>query len=165
MEILDYHHDSVILEMYSNRVGGMMLKTVVLYCSKTEYTRKYAEWIAEDLSLEAYDLNKVQDLNEAVNEADTVIFGGGLYAIGINGLKKLMAQVNFEKISSLYVFCTGLSVDSAEVQIEIYKNNLKDVENKQVKLYYYRGGFDFGKLGFLDRLLMRVLKLKINVKK
>ena len=63
------------------------------------------------------------------------------------------------------MFCTGLSLRSEEVQREIFENNLKDVEKNNIRLYYYRGGFDFQKLSLIDQLLMRMLKLKIQWKK
>ncbi|MFH5835931.1 flavodoxin domain-containing protein [Proteiniclasticum sp. C24MP] len=145
------------------------MKAAVVYSSKTGFTRKYAHWIAEDLSLEAYDLkydlNEVKNLKEVLSGIDTLIFGGGLYAIGINGLKKVMDEDQVDGIPNVFVFCTGLSLRSEEVQREIFENNLKDVEKKNVKLYYYRGGFDFRKLSFIDRLLMRLMKLKIDMKK
>ncbi|NCC80193.1 MAG: flavodoxin [Clostridia bacterium] len=141
------------------------MKAVVVYSSKTGFTKKYAEWIAEDLSLEAYDLEESDNLKEVLSGVDTLIFGGGLYAIGINGLKKLLNENQTKSISNIFVFCTGLSLRSVEVQREIFKNNLKDVEKNNVRLYYYRGGFDFQKLSLIDQLLMRMLKLKIQWKK
>lgn len=141
------------------------MKAVVVYSSKTGFTKKYAEWIAEDLSLEAYDLEESDNLKEVLISVDTLIFGGGLYAIGINGLKKLLNENQAGSISNIFVFCTGLSLRSVEVQREIFKNNLKDVEKNNVRLYYYRGGFDFQKLSLIDQLLMRMLKLKIQWKK
>ena len=121
--------------------------------------------IAEDLSLEAYDLEESDHLKEVLSGVDTLIFGGGLYAIGINGLKKLLNENQAGSIINIFVFCTGLSLRSEEVQREIFENNLKDVEKNNVRLYYYRGGFDFQKLSLMDRLLMRMLKLKIEWRK
>lgn len=141
------------------------MKAGVVYSSKTGFTKKYAEWIAEDLSLEAYDLEESDNLKEVLISVDALIFGGGLYAIGINGLKKLLNENQAGSISNIFVFCTGLSLRSVEVQREIFKNNLKDVEKNNVRLYYYRGGFDFQKLSLIDQLLMRMLKLKIQWKK
>ena len=141
------------------------MKAAVLYRSKTGFTKKYAEWIAEDLSVDAHDLDDVRNLSELLQGIDTLVFGGGLYAIGINGLKKLLADESMRDIRNVFIFCTGLSIDSDEVQREIYENNIKDIDKLNIKLYYYRGGFDFKKLKRLDQLLMRILKLKIVLKK
>ena len=141
------------------------MKAAVLYRSKTGFTKKYAEWIAEDLSVDAHDLDDVRNLSELLQGIDTLVFGGGLYAIGINGLKKLLADESMRDIRNVFIFCTGLSIDSDEVQREIYENNIKGIDRLNIKLYYYRGGFDFKKLNRLDQLLMRMLKLKIVLKK
>lgn len=141
------------------------MKAAVLYRSKTGFTRKYAEWIAEDLSIDAYNLDDVRNLSELLQGKDTLVFGGGLYAIGINGLRKLLSDESMRDIRNVFIFCTGLSLDSDDVQREIYDNNIKGVEKLNIKLYYYRGGFDFRKLNLMDRLLMRLLKLKIEMKK
>ena len=146
-------------------LGVMSLKAAVLYRSKTGFTKKYAEWIAEDLSIDAYNLDDVRNLSELLQGKDTLVFGGGLYAIGINGLKKLLADESMRDIRNVFVFCTGLSLGSDDVKREIYENNIKGVEKLNVKLYYYRGGFDFRKLNLMDKLLMRLLKLKIEMKK
>jgi len=143
----------------------MSLNAAVLYRSKTGFTKKYAEWIAEDLAVEAHDLDDIRNLSELLEGTDTLVFGGGLYAIGINGLKKLLADESIRDIRNIFVFCTGLSIDSEDVQREIYENNIKGIEKSNIKLYYYRGGFDFKKLNRVDRFLMRILKLKIELKK
>lgn len=69
------------------------MKAVVVYSSKTGFTKKYAQWIAEDLSLEAYELEESDNLKEVLSGVDTLIFGGGLYAIGINGLKNCSMKI------------------------------------------------------------------------
>ena len=141
------------------------MKAAVLYRSKTGFTKKYAEWIAEDLSVDAHNLDDVKNLHELLQGIDTLVYGGGLYAIGINGLKKLLTDESMKDIRNIFIFCTGLSIDSDDVQREIYENNVVGVEKSNVKLYYYRGGFDFKKLNRMDQLLMRMLKLKILMKK
>jgi len=143
----------------------MNLKATVLYRSKTGFTKKYAEWIAEDLSVDAHNLDDVKNLSVLLQGTDTLVFGGGLYAIGINGLKKLLADESMRDIRNIFVFCTGLSIDSEEVQREIYESNIKGVDKLNIKLYYYRGGFNFKKLSLMDQFLMRILKLKIELKK
>jgi len=58
-----------------------MRKTIVLYNSKTGYTKKYAEWIASELGAEISDQ---RDFNlQRYKEFDNIIFGGSLHAIGI----------------------------------------------------------------------------------
>lgn len=141
------------------------MKAAVIYSSKTGYTKTYAEWIANELSVEAYDLSRLKHLNEVLSGIDVLIYGGGLYAIGINGLKKTLSEDITKTMKKIVVFTTGLSHDSEEVRKEIFESNLKECPHENISLYYFRGGFDFSRLGLIDKLLMRLLRLKIRMKK
>ena len=41
------------------------MKSIVVYTSKTGFTKKYAQWIAEDLGCEAKGLNEISGENLA----------------------------------------------------------------------------------------------------
>ena len=141
------------------------MKAAVIYSSKTGYTKKYADWIAKELSVDANDLKGLSKLDEVLSDTDVLIYGGGLYAIGINGLKEILSARREHTLKKIIVFTTGLSHDSEEVRKEIFDNNLKEYAHESISLYYFRGGFDFRSLGFVDKILMRLLKLKIGMKK
>jgi len=70
------------------------MKTIVIYKSKTGFTKKYAEWIANDLLADIFDVSKVNI--DMLTTYDTIIYGGSLYAVGINGIK--LIKQNFDKI-------------------------------------------------------------------
>lgn len=55
-----------------------MQKTGVIYCSKTGFTRKYAEWLAEALGCEAVPYHQAAKTNWA--DCDTVIFASWFHA-------------------------------------------------------------------------------------
>ncbi|HCW73480.1 MAG TPA: flavodoxin [Clostridiaceae bacterium] len=141
------------------------MKAAVIYSSKTGYTKKYAKWIADELSVDAHELNGQRKLDEVLSDKEVLIYGGGLYAIGINGLKEILSAERANALKKIIVFTTGLSHDSEEVRKEIFENNLKETGVGNISLYYFRGGFDYSSLGFVDKILMRLLKLKIGMKK
>lgn len=58
------------------------MKTVVVYKSKSGFTKKYAEWLAEKLPADIFEASQITA--EAMTAYDTVIYGAGLYAGGIN---------------------------------------------------------------------------------
>ena len=55
------------------------MKILVTYKSKTGFTKKYAEWIAEELGCEAKDIKTITPKNVA--EYDLVIHGGWIFVI------------------------------------------------------------------------------------
>lgn len=139
-----------------------MRKTIILYNSKTGYTKKYAEWIAWELAAEISDQKNFN--SERYKEFDNIIFGGSLYATGISGIKKFMKSLEGMESKKIMVFATGLSIKSEEVRTEVMKANFKTPEEKLIEFFYFRGGFDFSKLPATDKFLMKMKKISIERK-
>lgn len=139
------------------------MKTIVIYKSKTGFTKKYAEWIAEELSADIFEVSKVE-IN-MVKDYDTVIYGGSLYAVGINGVKYITQNLDKIKNKRIVVFATGASPSREEVISEVRDKNFTSEEQKHIQFFYLRGGFDYGKLKPFDKVLMILLKLKMKMKK
>ena len=67
------------------------MKILVTYKSKTGFTKKYAEWIAEELGCGAKDIKTITPKNVA--EYDLVIHGGWIFGGIISGYKKIKSFV------------------------------------------------------------------------
>jgi len=139
------------------------MKTVVIYKSKTGFAKKYAEWIAKALSADIFEASQI-DIDLLTNY-DTVIYGGGLYAVGINGVKFITK--NLEKLSGkkLVVFATGATPPREDAINKVRNMNFTPEQQKTIRFFYMRGGFDNRKLKPIDKILMRLLKLKLKSKK
>ena len=59
-----------------------MTNIAVVYCSRYGSTKQYAQWLAEDLGADLYDVRRVY--KEKLETYDTIVFGGGLYYGVIN---------------------------------------------------------------------------------
>jgi len=140
-----------------------MLRTVVVYRSISGFTRKYAEWLAEDLKANLHDARNINA--EDFYRYDLIIFGGSLHAIGINGIKLL--KENFARLADkkIIVFAVGASPPREGIEDEIIKSNFSDEEQKSLKLFYLRGGFDFGKLDLSNKVLMTLFRVKMSMKR
>lgn len=139
------------------------MKTLVFYSSKTGFVKKYAEWIAEDLHADLLTFDQADC--RTIQSYDTVIYGGGLYAGGINGVGKIKRNLPKLERKKVIVFATGASPWSEKVLNEIRDKNFSPEQQKHLRFFYLRGGFDLTKLGFFDRFLMKLLKMKIMSKK
>lgn len=138
------------------------MKAVVVYKSKTGYTEKYAQKIAGELSANLYKAKEIK--GENLKEYDTIIYGGGLYAGIINGVK--IIKKNFENIKekNIIVFSTGVS-PADDKMIEQYKtSNFTKEQLENIQFYYLRGGFNYNKLGIIDKLMMNIIKSIIKSK-
>ena len=138
------------------------MKTLVVYKSKSGFTKTYAQWIAAELQ---GDLMEAAKVNGAVLAAyDRIVYGGGLYAVGINGKQLITKNLDRLKGKKIAVFATGASPSRPETVEEVQKRNFTPEQMQQLRFFYLRGGFDFSKLNFVDKLLMKMLKRKLEKK-
>lgn len=139
------------------------MKIAVIYASKTGFTRKYAQWLGEALIADCFELHKTDE--GMLNAYDILIFGGGLYAGGIYGLKSFRRMTEGRALSSMVFFATGATPSRADVVPEIRQINFSENEQKSVNLFYMRGGYSFRDLNIMDKVLMTLLKVKIRLKR
>lgn len=123
------------------------MKTIVVYQSKTGFTEQYAKWIAEALGCTAKPLKQVSQAE--LQGYEQMIFGGWIMGNMVMGLNKLRAMA-----APAAVFAVGSTPAYEEVVEKIKAQNNLD----NIPLFYLVGGFRFDKLGFAQRLLLKVLK-------
>ncbi len=134
----------------------MTKNILVAYTSKYGSTRKYAEWIAAELDA---DLLSAQNVTSHVLEQyHIIIYGGGLYAGGIAGVK-LVTQ---NPCKNLIVFTVGLA-DPAETDYsDIINKNFTPELYQNTKFFHLRGGIDYQKLGPVHKIMMAMMKATIQ---
>jgi menaquinone-dependent protoporphyrinogen IX oxidase len=139
------------------------MRTIVVYASVSGFTKRYAEWIAEDLSA---DIIPVAELKKTeLSGYDVLIYGGCLHAVGISGLKKIKRCLDGDFGGRLIVFATGASPFSERAVEEVKGKNFTDAQWSRIKFFYFRGGFDFSKLDGPNRLIMTFFKWALQKKK
>ncbi len=138
------------------------MKTLVIYKSKSGYTKNYAEWISQELGADIYEASKVNAKMMAAY--DTIIYGGGLYAVGINGVKLITKNFDRLKDKKIVVFATGASPTGEKVFEDVLNRNFSPTLQKQIRFFYLRGGFDFNKLTPLFKAVMSMMKRSLKNK-
>lgn len=138
------------------------MKALVLYRSKTGYTEKYARWLAQELGCEAKEF---RDGEGNWAEYDTVIYGGGLYAGGINGFKSFRKRMQANPGKRYFLFAVGATPGRPDEIEAIRSHNLTAQEANAISFYYLRGGFDHEKLKGADRLMMALMRKALAAKK
>jgi menaquinone-dependent protoporphyrinogen IX oxidase len=138
-------------------------KTVVVYRSKSGFTKNYAQWLAENLKCDLLEGAKVK-VNDLLSY-DTIIYGAGMYAVGINGIK--LITKNFEKLKDkkLIVFAVGATPVREETTQEVRRLNIPAEQFDKIKFFYLRGGFDYSRLSLFNKLLMTMMKIKLKLVK
>lgn len=140
------------------------MKILVTYKSKTEFTKRYAEIITQEVNGMLMDFKEVTV--EKMSEFDVVVYGGGLYAGMINGYKK--AKEMFEKSSAkqFVLFATGGTPNEATKEIdEVWNHNLSAEELESIPHFYMQGGICYEKMSFPDKTIMKMMSKVLNKKK
>ena len=133
------------------------MSTVVIYLSKTGYTKRYAEWIAEEVDADLMDANEL-DI-QAVSAYDTIIYGGGIYPTGVNGTKLLKKIYKKNKDKKFVIFGVGLAPPRPEME-----KAAQEADENDPKMYYFRGGFDYDKLDKKDQSIIKTVEKRITKK-
>lgn len=123
------------------------MKILVTYKSKTGFTKKYAEWIAEELGCEAKDIKTITPKNVA--EYDLVIHGGWIFGGIISGYKKIKSFAPKQLIVFGVGFTPKAKVDLKKMAEE---NKLGDTP-----LYCFEGGTNPPKMGFVGRKIVEMV--------
>lgn len=138
-----------------------MKNGIVLYKSHYGSTEQYAQWISEALE---YDVESLDGFDfDRLDSYSTVIYGGGLYAVGMLGLKTLRKHIGTLKDKTLILFAVGLSSANPASLEAIRDSNLKDGFEK-TPFFYFRGRMDMDKLKFKHKVMMRMLAKKVRNK-
>lgn len=132
-----------------------MGKSIIIYKSKYGAAKEYARLLAEKIHCEAFESHHLNP--NQINNFDTVILCGGVYASHISGISFL--KKNFEKLKSkrIIIFAVGASPYGDQMISELKHQNLKGTMNN-IELFYGRGMWNEEALTFKDRLLCNMVK-------
>ncbi len=137
-------------------------KVVVIYKSKYGTTKRYAGWIALKLEADLYEVSDIR--NKDLNNYDIIIFGGPLYVGKIKGASFINKNVDRLLDKKLIVFTVGMMSDNESYKNEMIKSNFDEKIYINMKLFYFRGKFNYNELNLIDKVLMKFMKGKIESK-
>ena len=99
-----------------------MKKTVVIYESKYGSTRCYAQWIAEELTCSLFERKEFNP--QDFTKYDVIIYGGGLYAGGVSGIKLITQNWKLLKNKQVVLFTCGLADPEDSGNVSAIRNSL-----------------------------------------
>ena len=139
------------------------MRTTVVYASKYGFTEQYARWIAEDLEAGLYEIRAISA--EALRQSDAVVFGGGLYAGGVNGLSALLKHFDAIRGKPFVLFTCGVADPQEPGNVrhirECLHKALPPEAEAAASIFHLRGGLDYKRLTFVHRAMMAMLKRMI----
>ena len=99
------------------------MKTAVIYQSHYGSTETYARWLAEDLGAGLFQADRVKQAD--LQQYDTIVYGGGLYAGGVNGIALLTKYLDTFRDKALYLFTVGVSDITDQDNIKAIRGGLE----------------------------------------
>ena len=143
-----------------------MSDIAVIYASHYGFTETYARWLAEELAADLLEAGKVK--GENLEQYGTIVYGGGLYAGGVNGISLLMKNAEHIQGKALYLFTVGASDPADPENIANIRQGLSKTLPPQLletmHIYHLRGGLRYSKLSMVHRTMMAMLR-KVLLKK
>ena len=111
---------------------------IIVYSSRTGFTKRYAEYLAEELN---YDIKPAQKANLfRVSCYPVVIYGGGLHHNKIDGIQGLIDGNEYLGDQTLIVYSVGLSSVTPDILRELKTRNIPDFLEEQVFFQALPGG-------------------------
>lgn len=140
-----------------------MMKTIVIYNSQTGFTKRYADWIAEEVNVECVELKKAKKMD--FSEFDTIIFGSWMMAESINKFKWYKKNVSKWQDKKLAVFCVGASPAENPDLDKMLSKYTNDETLSGVEFFYCAGGLDYEKMPVVHRAMMKMFVKMLNSNK
>ena len=136
-----------------------MNNIIIIYDSKYGSTRRYALWIAEALACEAVSGKSFSPAD--LKHYDTIIYGGGLYAGGVNGISLLTENFDRIKDKNIILFTCGLADPSDQSNVDHIRSGLTKVLTPEmmntIHLFHLRGAIDYSRLNLVHKAMMAML--------
>lgn len=141
----------------------MSKSILILYKSKTGFTKKYADMIAEETGGTAMDFK--EGTPELLSSFDRVLLGSRMHAGQIDGLPKVRRLFLKSSVRLSALFVTGaMPITERKTIEEMWKNNLNREELSFLPHFYLQSGLCYEKMNFTDKAMMKVFSFMLKRK-
>lgn len=135
-----------------------MNTTIIIYHSKTGFSQRYAQWLAEALDCQAVPYRERKTVR--LSRYDTIILLGGLYAGNMSGLGWLKKQpMAGRRAAAVAVGCSPMEWPGQPESMEKLFGGAP-----QIKGFYCQGGLAYDRMGVKDRAMMAALRAVLRHK-
>ena len=133
---------------------------IIIYGSQYGTTKKYALELSKKTDIKSVSYRNIED----VNQYDTIIYIGALYAGGVLGMKKTLGKIKDSSKKKIIIATVGLADPNNEQNTDTIKEGIKkqlrqDIFN-QADIHFLRGGIDYNNLNIKHKTMMALLYKK-----
>ena len=133
------------------------MKTPIIYTSQTGFTKKYSQWLADEMKADIYDLKDAKKKDAAFFDAyDAIVYAGWIMAGKVVKSNWFLEKTPDWKEKRLAVMAVGGSPnDNPDVEVTL-KNLIPEGKSQYIKAFYCQGGFDYDKMKGPSKLAMKM---------
>lgn len=140
------------------------MNNILLVCtSVTDFTKKYAEWIEEEISCDSVTFQHFKNMN--FNQYSIIVYGAGVHAGKVRNLSKFKKIVKSKSNIKVHIFATGGAPLTEKIYRELQASNFTEEEVKRYPFYYFQSGLNYEKMPFVDRLMLKGYNVFLKLKK
>ena len=161
--LFDVYHHLLTVSRIFDCLNQRFLNFTILYNSKTGFTRKYAQLLAEELGCAALPLG---DAPADLSQYAAVAFGRRLHAGVVDGWKKAQKLLIRRGARKLVLFVTGAMPNEAKDTIQkMWEQNLTPAELDAIPHFYFQAGLCYERMGGVDWAIMKFAAWAMTWKK
>lgn len=136
------------------------MSEIIIYGSQYGTTKMYAEELSRKTNIKVENYENIK----SIDEYETIIYIGALYAGGVLGMAKTFKKISNCNGKKIVIATVGLA-DPMDIE---NTNNIKNGMKRQLSngiyerayIYHLRGGIDYSKLNFTHKTMMNLLYKK-----
>ena len=133
---------------------------IIIYGSKYGTAKQYAEELSKKTNIKVESYENIK----SIDEYETIIYIGALYAGGVLGMAKVFKNISDCESKKIIIATVGLA-DPIDIEnTNTIKNGMKRQLSKEIYekafIYHLRGGIDYSNLNFAHKTMMSLLYKK-----
>ena len=136
------------------------MKEIIIYGTCYGTTKLYAEELTKRTGFEIKNHKDVKN----INDYQTIIYMGGLYAGGVVGMKKALKSLTDLSDKKIIIVTVGLADPTDAKNIETIREKMKSQLSSELlgkaKIFHLRGGIDYSRLSFMHKKMMSMVYKK-----
>lgn len=133
---------------------------IIIYGSQYGTTKQYAQELSKKTGIKAEEYSKIED----INQYDTIIYLGALYAGSVLGMKKTLNKISDATNKKIIIATVGLAdpndKDNADAIRDGIKKQLPEDIYNQTTIHFLRGGIDYSTLNMKHKTMMAFVHRK-----
>lgn len=138
------------------------MRQIIIYKSKTGFTKRYASWLSEALQCEAVPFEEAGQIQ--FSDYDVIIFGSSIRGGVIEELKWYRETIlPLEKVN--VVFVTGAMPPASPENTKAITQNFNRKERKTIRIFYLQSGLNYEEMSFGEKLMMKMFRKMLKSRK